>query len=258
MRFTATRSFLLLSALILFASAGVFAKSGKLDNTQWKLVEANGKAVTNSSAAIDINGDSTKFTGSTGCNRMFGGLWVRGINIGFQNIGTTKMMCKLMAGNVAEGEFLKALGDARRFRVNGDLRLLDGRGRTLLRFTRVRSDQGGAIRLQDKKWVLESIKGRQTFVALPYAFINFDADKGGAGGDSSCNVYGGNYSVHGKSIAITNVISTMRACIEDDKMSVEREMLDGLRKATRFEIKDNSLSLYRSKELLLTFRGENK
>jgi heat shock protein HslJ len=50
----------------------------------------------------------------------------------------------------------------------------------------------------------------------------------------------------------------MRACVEDNKMSVEREMLDGLRAARKYEIRDDRLYLYRGSELLLTFRGEDK
>jgi len=41
-------------------------------------------------------------------------------------------------------------------------------------------------------------------------------------------------------------------------MAVERDMLDGLRVARRFDIRDGRLFLYRGNDLLLTFRGENK
>jgi heat shock protein HslJ len=50
----------------------------------------------------------------------------------------------------------------------------------------------------------------------------------------------------------------MRACEEDDRMSVEREFLGGLRSATRFDLEDGRLMLYRGNELLLAFRGEKK
>ena len=246
-------------AITLIGSAVIFGQNRPLGGTEWKLVEANGRVVRNSAAAININENSTRFTGNTGCNQMFGTLVVRGRNIDFQGIGTTKRMCKLMAGNIPESTFLKALEDATRYsQTNGTLRLMDRRGRTVLRLTRVRNEQPTLGRLQDRKWVLEQIKGRQTFVPLPYAFVNFDAQKGSAGGNSGCNVFGGNYKASGSSITISNIISTMRACIEDDKMAVERDMLDGLRVARRFDIRDGRLSLYRGNDLLLTFRGENK
>src|SRR5688500_18859498 len=90
MRNTATLFFTF--AIILIGSAVGFGQNRPLADTEWKLVEANGIAVTNSSAAIKINEDSTRFTGSTGCNQMFGTLTVRGRNIDFQGIGTTKRM----------------------------------------------------------------------------------------------------------------------------------------------------------------------
>ena len=106
--------------------------------------------------------------------------------------------------------------------------------------------------------MLESIRDRKTFAPIKGAFINFDAAKGSAGGNSGCNVFGGEYTVNGEKIAITDVVSTMRACIEDDKMAVERDLFDGLRTANRFEISDGRLRLYRGRTLLLTFRGERK
>lgn len=246
-------------AFILAGSATIFAQNGPLTGTEWKLVAANGRAVTNSTASIEISDEGTRFTGNTGCNQMFGSLVVKGRLIDFQNIGATKRTCKLMAGNVAENLFLKALKNSARYsQTNGNLRLTDRRGRTILRFTRERNEQQNSTRLHDRKWVLEQIKGRQTFVPLPYAFVNFDSVKRNVGGNSGCNVFGGAYKANGKSIAFSNIISTMRACIEDNKMAVERDMLDGLRSARSFAIRDGRLFLYRGNQVLLTFRGKDK
>ena len=254
-----TAIFLITLAIMLVGTAVIFGQNRQLADTEWKLIEANGRPVTNSSASITINEDGTKFTGNTGCNRMFGTLVLRGRNIDFQDVGVTKMMCKLMPGNIPERVFLSALEKAVSYRQSGaTLRLMDRRGQTVLAFSGVPREGQNSTRLQDKKWVLEQIKGRQTFVPLPYAFVNFDARKGSVGGNSGCNVFGGNYSTRGGTVTISNIIATMRACVEDSKMAVERDMLDGLRSARRFEIKNGRLILYRGGDLLLTFRGENK
>jgi len=245
-------------AIIIAVSAIAFGQGRSLSGTEWKLEEAYGKAFRNSSAGIEFSESGSRFTGSTGCNQMFGSVDLRGRNIDFRGIGTTKRMCKLMPGSLTENDFLKAMqGTARYERTGNTLRFLDRRGRTLLKFQRVENERSSTS-LESKKWVLEQIKGRQTFVALPYAFVNFNAEKGTAGGDTSCNVFGGDYSARGSSIAFSNIISTMRACVEDNKMSVERDVLDGVREARRFEIRDGRLRLYRGNELLLTFRPENK
>ena len=250
---------LFLSLGIIFtASALVFGQKRLLADTEWKLAEAKGKRYTRTTAAISFDNDVSSFGGSPGCNSMSGSVDIRGTNIDFGPIRTTKRMCKLMAGSVPENVVLEGLRSAKKFQVNGStLSLLDRRGKTLMRFTR----QSGhsTDRLDDRKWVLEQIKGQQTFVPLPYAFLNFDAKKDSAGGDTSCNVFGGNYSTSGSKITFSNIISTMRACVEDEaKMATERDMLEGLRLANKYELRDGRLFLYRGRELLLTFRGEKK
>ena len=245
-------------AIIIAGSAIAFAQERSLLGTEWELVEAYGRTVRNSSAGIKFSENGSRFTGNTGCNQMFGSVDIKGRNIDIKGISTTKRMCKMMPGSLTENVFLRAMRDTSRYdRTGVTLRFMDRRGQTLLKFQRVQNERSDT-HLESKKWVLEQIKGRQTFVPLPYAFVNFDARKGTAGGNTSCNVFGGDYNVRGSSIAFSNIISTMRACVEDNKMSVERDMLVGLREARRFEIRAGRLLLYRGNELLLTFRPENK
>jgi heat shock protein HslJ len=260
MKYKAKQFFLILPALILVSAFSSFAQ-GDLTRGKWKLTEANGRAATNSAAFIDFEPGLAKYTGNTGCNGLTGSVEARGRSIDFTTIATTKRMCKLMAGNVPEGEFLNALQDTTRFTIDGNaLRLFDRRGRRVLRFTRTASDQPtiGPAKLAGRKWSLESIKGRQTFVPLPDAFVRFDEKRKSVGGDTSCNSFGGSYRISGRdSIAVTNVIMTMRACLEDNKMAVQHDLTEGLRAANRYEIRDGRLFLYRGTRLELTFRQDN-
>lgn len=255
------------SAFILFAilmiigsSVSAFGQKRLVADTEWRLTEAEGKALVRSGPTISFNAAGTHFGGSTGCNSMTGTVEIRGKKILFGTINTTERMCKLMAGSVAENVVLDGLRNARKFDVRGKvLTLFDAKGRVTLRFARDGKADNSTVKLEDRKWVLEQIKDRQTFAALPYAFVNFDAKKHSAGGNTSCNVFGGNYVAKGSSITFSDIIATMRACVEDDsKMSTEREMMEGLRSANRYEIRDERLMLYRGVEVLLTFRGEDK
>lgn len=258
------KSLILLFAIIAVTGTGAFARGDKLSSGQWILTYASGRAVTNSTAYVEINNDQTGFTGNTGCNRMFGTLAVDERRIAFTNVGTTKMMCKLPAGSVSETVFLKALDKAAKYaQIGNTLHIYDRYGRTILRFKRLVKQApedpiSSRLLLDDRKWVLESFKNRKTLVAITGAFINFDSRKGSAGGNSGCNVFGGEFAAKGSKIKITDLISTMRACIEDGKMDVEREFLKGLREADRYEIKGGRLFLYDRKQLLLTLRGEAK
>ena len=256
---------ILLSSMLLAASAGsVFAQGERLNGIQWTLIYANGQEVTSSLAYFQIEDDGS-FTGNTGCNRMFGKVDVKPQRITFGNIGSTKRMCKLMPGSVPENVFLNALGQSARYTRNGNsLTIMDRRGRTILKFKRlvrrppVEDPAPDEISLENRKWMLESIRNRRTFAPITGVFINFDSAKRSAGGDSGCNVFGGKYTVNGKKIRITDLVSTMRACVEDGRMTVEREFLEGLRTANRHELKDGRLLLYRGQNLLLTLRGTAK
>jgi heat shock protein HslJ len=192
---------------------------------------------------------------------MFGKLDINGRNINFGDIGTTKMFCTERGVMKLETDFINALEKVTRFENNGNNLKLYARNRLVLRFKGSKksdSDNNSAVKLEDKKWVLESIKNRNLPKIEINPFINFDKAKSSAGGNTGCNVFGGSYTATGEKIRIFNIISTMRACIEDERMNVEREFKNGLQNANRFEIKGGKLNLYQDKTLLLTFRAENK
>ena len=269
------RSFNLLKILIVIAifTMGIFAQE-----YQGNLVELNGRKITNSKASIDLKWSTGRMSGNAGCNRMFGSFSARGNSIRFSGIGTTRMFCTRPAGVMKqEAEFTRALGAATRYQLNGGtLRIYTGR-RQVLKFERVYDSVigGPAIpvdvnspALEDRKWILDRRYSGIPVDSAGAPFINFTravkpgplgiTNRGSAGGNTGCNVFGGSYSVTGGKIGISEIISTMRACIEDDRMDTERKFLDGLRKANRFEINREELSLYEDSTLLLKFYGRSK
>ena len=246
--------FNILAMVAVLAVAGVAAQSRTLAGGTWHLTELLGQRVTGSKAILGFDHDLTRFTGSTGCNRMSGGVSVDGRRIAFSRIATTRMFCP----GDEEGRVLAALGNATHYKLDNRTMVLKKKGRRVAVFTRMPDGARNSAKLGDRKWMLEQIGNRQTFVALPTAFINFDTEKASVGGDTSCNVFGGKYSVKGDKIKFTDLISTMRACVEDNRMTVEREFLDGLRDADRFVSDGDRLQLYKGRKLLLTFRGTDK
>lgn len=256
MKITASKIIFISALLSVSFASHVFAQENRLGNIRWELVNGYGQAARNSTAFVEIT--DHRFTGNTGCNSMFGNVTVRGNRIDFSSIGSTRRKCKMLPGSIPEATFIKGLNDAVRYSNSGNrLNLIDRRGRTILRFRAATGpDTGARLHLEDRKWMLESIAGRQTFAPITGVFVNFDRNKQSAGGNTGCNVFGGSYRAVGSTISITEIISTMRACEEGGKMEVEREFLDGLRRADRFEIRDGRLYLYRASRLLLTLRGE--
>ena len=258
------KSALKLFVIIALLSLGVFAQNNRrndLTGKRWDLTEINGARIYSSKAFLEIEPSEIRFSGNAGCNRIFGSLTVNGKNIDFGGIGATKMFCGERGVMKLETDLTRALERVTRFERNGNNLSLYARNRLVLKFKGTEkpdNDDNAKIRLEDRKWVLESIKNRNLPEAEIAPFINFDKAKGSAGGNTSCNVFGGNYTVNGETIRIFDLVSTMRACIEDERMNVEREFKNGLQDANRFEIAGRKLQLYRNKVLLLTFRAENK
>ncbi len=259
------RSVSIFGLLILAVSAAA-AQRQSLANAEWKLTEAYGQRARQTNAKLDFTDDLTRFTGNGGCNRIFGPVTISGDRMRFGQIGSTRMMCKLAPGSIPETTVLRGLNATRKSTIaRGQLTLTDNRGGVLLRFERADRNagngggNGSANRLDDQRWALEQIGNRQTIAPIRGVFINFDSRKRSVGGNTGCNVFGGSYTATRNTISISDLISTMRACIEDGKMQIERELLDSLRRADTFEFtSDNRLKLYDNGRLLLTFRGERK
>ena len=254
---------ILFVALIAAFAVSSFAQAERIGVRQWKLVQLNGTAVPNSSNAyLELNADQTRFSGNAGCNRMFGTALVRGARVDLSNIGTTKMACADRRLQRLETEFVRALENVDRFDRRGNKLELYVRRHIVIRLSAVTKqapeDPRSEVRLEDKKWTLESIKGVPVSRRGRSAFLVFDAVKRSAGGNSSCNVFGGSYSAIGNSLKLTDIVSTMRACIEDDRMQMEREFLDALRATNRYEIERGKLMLYQNRRLLVTLNGEAK
>jgi heat shock protein HslJ len=254
-----------LLAVICLSSIGIFAQNrakNDLSATRWNLAEINGRRVAGSNAYLEIERAQNRFGGNAGCNRMFGEVAVRGRNIDFGRVGTTRMLCGEAGAMRLETDLTKALENVTRFEKTGGTLKLYAKNRFVLKFQAAASDDPSGNpnvpTLEGRKWVLETIGGRKLPAVETVPFIIFNAAEKSAGGDTSCNVFGGNYAANGSRLSITNVISTMRACIEDERQNVERDFKNGLEKTNRYEIVKGRLYLYQGQTLLLSLRGENQ
>jgi heat shock protein HslJ len=247
------------AVLVLAFSAAVSAQALEIPSGEWLLAELNGRNAEGSKAFIDIDVNAAKVSGNGGCNRLFGGVSGGNGKITFSRLGSTRMYCAGTSG--AESEFLSALGRVNRYKENGNTLSLYAGTRVVMKFKAVRKlppVEASEPDLESMKWMLETIGGKEVSKNGATAFISFDAAKHSAGGDTSCNAFGGTYSVNGDKLAITDVIATMRACVEDDRMTIEREFLDGLQKTNRYLISGEKLTLYHDRVELLSFHGVAK
>ena len=65
---------------------------------------------------LELNSNTMRVSGSTGCNRTMGGFTLNGEEFRFTNMASTKMGCP----GYDESIFLNALNRVNRFRLNGD------------------------------------------------------------------------------------------------------------------------------------------
>lgn len=244
---------------ILICGAVITSAQPRLGGVRWELAEINGKTVAGSRAFIEFNESEKRFTGNASCNRMFGSYELSGSEFKTSGTGTTRMACMKPGLMETERDFLKALADATRLKKRGSILSLYAGDRMIAKLRMAQhSETKPAVDLTSMKWMLSSIGGTKVNLSKDAPFLNFDAEKKSAGGNSGCNVFGGSYGSTGTSIKFGQMISTMRACEFEDRMTIERGFLDGLQNADRYEIKDGKLFIYQSDSLLLEFSGANK
>jgi heat shock protein HslJ len=92
------------------------------------------------------------------------------------------------------------------------------------------------------KWRLDSYDfGSGSFKAPEAPAITFTVNrKGGVGGHTGCNVYGGDYTYEKGKFRVHDLIQTMMAC-EDPTPGFEGKYLDTLRSASEFKIRKSTL-----------------
>src|SRR6188474_2603571 len=67
--------------------------------------------------------------------------------------------------------------------------------------------------LFDTKWSLKKIyEGNNEQAVSTKAFIRFDKEKGSAGGNGSCNSFGGSFSINNDEVSFKNIFSTKMYC----------------------------------------------
>jgi heat shock protein HslJ len=88
--------------------------------------------------------EDNRASGSTGCNNYNGTYQVRGDNISFSRLISTRRACLDQNANQQEQRFLSTLGAASRFRLTSNrLTILSDRGRSVLNFVNIPEPEAG-------------------------------------------------------------------------------------------------------------------
>ncbi len=115
------------------------------------------------------------------------------------------------------------------------------------------NSENDSSRLTAKAWQLMAIDGEK--VNADKSFINFDTNKKSVGGNGGCNGFGGNLSVNGSEIKMTEIISTQMFC--ENASEVENKFLRNLERAMKYQITGDKLVLFAGEKIILEFTAKN-
>lgn len=228
--------------------------SNELAGTAWNLTEINGQAPI-ADRPVTIQFDDKQASGSSGCNSYGGEYAVDGNKITFANVFMTEMACMDPTGIMEqEQSYLETLRTVTTYTVEGDtLTIRSEVNPAQLVFTRGQAVVGPSEPITDpnqpvssdaltgSNWKLIQING-QPAVAGVDVTLTFEAD-GQAGGTGGCNGYGGSYTAADGTISFTQIVSTMMACAEQDKMNQEQAYFAALNEATVYSINGDTLNI---------------
>jgi len=113
---------------------------------------------------------------------------------------------------------------------------------------------GAGASLEGTAWKLVEFAG-QPFVANTQPTISFE--DGRVGGNSSCNTYGGEYTVNGDNIEFGMLMSTMMACADNNAMTQEQEYLAFLGSVKIWELRNGQLLFFDANGNTLIFEPQS-
>ena len=112
-----------------------------------------------------------------------------------------------------------------------------------------KSKSEGTNLLFNKEWKLVELKGKA--VKTTKAFIVFSPNHR-VNGNLGCNNFSGNFETNGKSLKLSQLVSTRMMCI--DSMKIEDGFTAVLNNIDNFKIKDGALLLKKGRKTLAVLK----
>lgn len=230
------------------------ARAG-LEGPLWRLVEYRNAAgemtpvlpdseVTAQFVAGNVNG-------SGGCNSYGGQYAYREPEISMDALVTTEMFCMEPEGVMdQETAFYEAMNAAATVELTaeGQLRLLDESGETLLLFERDDEPAGEATALIGTTWLLTTfIEGDTASSVIAGSEITLTlGDDGQLFGSAGCNQYNAPYTADAQNLVLTGPPNATRIACSDPPGVLEQETryLSWLDDVARYEVEGDRLTLF--------------
>jgi heat shock protein HslJ len=237
--------------------AGCFAPGdggtipGNLEGTSWDLVsylavKGTTEGILPNTRVTAVFSAAGRLGGSAGCNHYFGEYTADGSSLAIRGIGSTLMACLDPGVMEQEGRYLSLLGEAARFRIDGDHLVLSSTSGTVL-LTYERERPATPLPLTGTSWILESWATGSGGVSSVLAGTEIDAlfsPDGRVTGSAGCNQYFADFNRTGTSLSFGPIGSTKMYCSEPDgRMAQEQAYLSLLGSVAGYEISVSRLIL---------------
>ncbi len=213
--------------------------------------------VPNVQPTIDFTDDGRSFSGSTGCNSIFGDYTVGGGTIAFGGIGQTEMACEepLMR---QEANVVRVLQDASVYSVENGILTIGRLGGSALQF----QDRALAFpdaELTGTQWIGDTvITGQAASTLVPGSAITLviDAAASEARGNLSCNSYTASVEWDRARLIVGQVSFTEMACLDEGIMEQEQFVLSIMQGELQVDIDGDRLTLTAPNGSGISFRAD--
>ncbi|MBW3519709.1 META domain-containing protein [Flavobacterium sp. NKUCC04_CG] len=231
------------------------AASKAIWNTNWTLVELNGKAIHTDAVKVEFNAGANSVYGKSGCNNFNMPLSAnkKGTKIVTKHGAGTLMACQpdLMK---LEDDFLKTLA-AKKI----DLKIVDGqlqlihKKTVLMKFVKtVEKDHSALKFISNKKWKLIQMNGKMIEKSNPE--ITFDVENKKVNGRTGCNNFFGALDITDTKVHFGAVGMTRMACMDQVVAKQENEFVGLLNESDlTYDVADQTFNIYKNNQLVLMF-----
>jgi heat shock protein HslJ len=197
--------------------------------------------VPGSNPSVTFSG--TDVNGTTGCNSFFGTFSVDGDSISFDQLGQTEMGCDERR-STQEQQIMAVLAAADRWGFEGDILTVGAAAGTGAIELGPGEGPPATVALEGTVWILDSlVDGDRVSSTVAGSHSTLTIDGGTVGGDSGCNTFGAEATLDPPTIAITDLTTTERACVDQPIMDQEGFVYDVLGNATSFAIDGDQLTI---------------
>ena len=100
----------------------------------------------------------------------------------------------------------------------------------------------GGQALDGTHWTLTQLNGQPPVAAEAVVDLSFQAE-GRIGGNGGCNSYGGDYAVSGSRLTVSNLMSTLMACLDDGLNTQESAYWAALGTVASYDLSGDVLTL---------------